>query len=76
MRVFVEDEITTEEQVRWALQVLAAALTLWDEERYHTIMARVIQSCREAGLLAQLLIPVNGMALLTSGGAILRRLLR
>ncbi len=59
------EEITMEDRVRWATAAAAAAMVVWDEERWHTIAARVIQSCREAGLLAQLVISVNAAAVVT-----------
>jgi DNA-binding CsgD family transcriptional regulator len=40
-------------------------VTVWDEESWHAIVARELQSCREAGLLAQLVIWADAMALLT-----------
>jgi hypothetical protein len=45
----------------------AAHLMLWDDERWHAIEARQLQSCREAGLLAQLVISLNSMVILTVG---------
>jgi len=39
---------------------------VWDEESWHAIVARELQSCREAGLLAQLVIWADAMALLTT----------
>jgi DNA-binding CsgD family transcriptional regulator len=63
--VFAEEETTTEERVRWATAAEAASIMTWDEERWHAIVAREIQSCREAGWLAQLVISVNSMAILS-----------
>jgi hypothetical protein len=37
---------------------------VWDERRLHTIEVRQLRSCREAGLLAQLVIFVNSTAIL------------
>jgi DNA-binding CsgD family transcriptional regulator len=65
-RVFAGEEITLEERLRWGLAAEMAAAMVWDEERWHTIVARELQSCREAGLLAQLVIWVNSMAILTA----------
>jgi hypothetical protein len=53
------------ERLRWGPVALVAAVTVWDEECWHAIQARELQACREAGLLAQLVIWVNSMALLT-----------
>jgi DNA-binding CsgD family transcriptional regulator len=63
-RVFAEDEITTEERLRWGTPAAMAAVMVWDDERWHTIAARQVQSCREAGLLAQLALSVNTVAIL------------
>jgi DNA-binding CsgD family transcriptional regulator len=64
-RVFAEEEITMEERLRWATPAAMAAVMVWDDERWHTIEARQVQSCREAGLLAQLVISVNAVAIRT-----------
>jgi len=64
-RVFAEEEIAMEERLRWATPAAMAAITVWDDERWHTIEARQLQSCREAGLLAQLVISANAMAIRT-----------
>jgi hypothetical protein len=64
-RVFAEEEITMAERLRWPTPATLAAHMVWDEERWHTILARSLQSCREAGLLGQLVILVNSMAVLT-----------
>jgi DNA-binding CsgD family transcriptional regulator len=64
-RIFAEEEIPMAERLRWGPVALVAAVTVWDEECWHAIQARELQSCREAGLLAQLVIWVNSMALLT-----------
>jgi DNA-binding CsgD family transcriptional regulator len=37
---------------------------VWDEQRWHTIEVRQLRACREAGLLAQLVIYVNSTAIL------------
>ena len=44
---------------------VVAAVTVWDEERWHVIEARALQSCREAGLLAPLVIYVNSITIFT-----------
>jgi len=64
-RVFAEEEIPTAERLRWSPVAVVAAVTVWDEESWHAIVARELQSCREAGLLAQLVIWADAMALLT-----------
>jgi DNA-binding CsgD family transcriptional regulator len=64
-RVFAEEEITMAERLRWSPVALVAAVTVWDEECWDAIGAHQLQSCREAGLLAQLVIYVNWMAVRT-----------
>jgi DNA-binding CsgD family transcriptional regulator len=64
-RVFADDEITVEEHLRCGYLAVTAVRMVWDEQRWHTIVARELQSCREAGWLAQLVIYVNAMAILT-----------
>ncbi len=64
-RVFAEEAITMAERLRWATPATLAAVMVWDEQRWHAIVARQLQSCREAGLLAQLVISVNSMAVRT-----------
>ncbi|HEX5289347.1 MAG TPA: AAA family ATPase [Streptosporangiaceae bacterium] len=63
--MFAEEEITLEERVRWASPAAAAAMMVWDEERWHTIETRALQSCREEGLLAWLVMSVNSTAIRT-----------
>jgi DNA-binding CsgD family transcriptional regulator len=65
-RVFAEEEIPMAERLRWSPVAVVAAVTVWDEESWHAIVARELQSCREAGLLAQLVIWADAMALLTT----------
>ncbi len=64
-RIFAEDDIPVAERRRWSNVALTAAIMVWDEERWHAFQDRELQSCREAGLLAQLVIWVDSMALLT-----------
>ena len=40
-----------------------AAVMVWEEECWHAIEVRQLQACREAGLLAPLVIYVNSMAI-------------
>jgi DNA-binding CsgD family transcriptional regulator len=65
-RVFAEEEVTVAERRRWSPVATVAAVTVWDEESWHAIVARELQACREAGLLAQLVIWVNAMAIDTT----------
>jgi len=63
-RVFAEEEISTDERLRWGFLAVVAAIMVWDEQRWHAIEVRQLQSCREAGLLARLVIYVNSTAIL------------
>jgi DNA-binding CsgD family transcriptional regulator len=62
-RVFAEEEITMAERLRWGFLAVIAAIMVWDEQRWHAIEVRQLRACREAGLLAQLVILVNSMAI-------------
>jgi DNA-binding CsgD family transcriptional regulator len=64
-RIFAEGEIPVAERLRWGAVALVAAVTVWDEKSWQAIQARELQACREAGLLAQLMIWVHSMAFLT-----------
>ena len=75
-RVFAEGEITVEEGLRWGLLATTAAAMVWEEEYWHATVARQLQSVREAGLLVDLPLWVQSVAVMRSGAAILRRLLR
>jgi DNA-binding CsgD family transcriptional regulator len=61
-QAFAEDEVAVDEGLRWGLQAGVAAVMLWDEESWYAVVDRQLQSCREAGLLASLVINVNSMA--------------
>jgi len=63
-RIFAEEEISMTERLRWGFLAVVAAIMVWDEQHWHTIEVRQLRSCREAGLLAQLVIYVNSMAIL------------
>jgi len=63
-RIFAEEEISMTERLRWGFLAVVAAIMVWDEQHWHTIEVRQLRSCREAGLLAQLVIFVNSMAIL------------
>ena len=52
------------ERLRWGFLAVVAAIMAWDEQRWHTIEIRQLRACREAGLLAQLVIYVNSTAIL------------
>jgi DNA-binding CsgD family transcriptional regulator len=53
-RVFAEEEITLEEGQRWGWVATCAPIVVWEEEHYHAIVVRLLQSVREAGLLVDL----------------------
>src|SRR5580693_2572456 len=61
-RVFAEDEITVEEGLRWGWLAVIAAALVWEEEYWHATVARQLQSIREAGLLVDLPLWMQSMA--------------
>ena len=61
-RVFAEDDIGVDEGLRWGWVAAVAAIMGWDEECWHAIIARQLQSCREAGLLTLLVHNAHAMA--------------
>jgi tetratricopeptide (TPR) repeat protein len=63
-RVFAGDQITLAERLRSAVPAVMAASMVWDNEYWYAIEARHVQSCREAGSLAQLALSVNGLAII------------
>jgi DNA-binding CsgD family transcriptional regulator len=63
-RLFAGEEITSAERLRWSRMAVGAAVLTWDEESWHAIQARGVQSCREAGLLAQLVLYLAPVAVL------------
>jgi DNA-binding CsgD family transcriptional regulator len=64
--VFAEDEITVEEGLGWGLLAADAAAIVWEEEYWHAIVARLLQSLREAGLLVHLPVWMESMAIITA----------
>ena len=62
-RVFAEGEITVEEGLRWGWLATVVAVAVWDEEYWRAIVARLLQSVREAGLLVDLPIWVQSVAI-------------
>src|SRR5215468_8707818 len=62
-RVFAEEEITQEEGQRWGWVATCAAIVVWEEEYYHAMVVRLLQSAREAGLLVDLPIWVQANAI-------------
>src|SRR5262249_2770020 len=63
-RAFAEEQIPMAERLRWSPVAVVAAVTVWDEQSWHAIADRELRSCREAGLLAQLVIWLYAMAVL------------
>jgi DNA-binding CsgD family transcriptional regulator len=63
-RVFAGEQITLAERLRSAVPAVMAASMVWDNERWYAIEVRHVQSCREAGSLAQLALSVNGLAII------------
>jgi DNA-binding CsgD family transcriptional regulator len=61
-RAFDEDQAAVPEGLLWAWLATQPAMSGEDDERWHAILARQLQSCREAGRLAQLVIYLNAMA--------------
>jgi hypothetical protein len=66
VRVFAEDEITVEQGLRWGWLAAVTAGMVWEEEYRHAIVARQLESVREAGLLVHLPIWVQSMAIITA----------
>src|SRR5262245_22860983 len=62
-RVFAEEEIAREEGQRWGWVATCAAIVVWEEEYYHAMVVRLLQSAREAGLLVDLPIWVQANAI-------------
>jgi DNA-binding CsgD family transcriptional regulator len=63
VRIFAEDEIATQEGLRWGWAAALSATMLWDVESSLSILLRQLQSAREAGLLVHLLRYVNQLGL-------------
>ena len=58
-RIFAEDEIATEEGLRWGWVTTISTNVLWDVESWQSIAFRQVQSAREAGLLVHVLAYAN-----------------
>jgi DNA-binding CsgD family transcriptional regulator len=63
-RVFAEEEDTAEEDARQGWLASSAAIMVWDEEYWHGVVTRQLQSAREAGLLVHLPLMLQSMAVL------------
>jgi DNA-binding CsgD family transcriptional regulator len=66
VRIFTEDEIATEEGLRWGWVAATGTTVLWDVESSQSILLRQLQSAREAGLLVHLLRYVNMLGILAT----------
>jgi DNA-binding CsgD family transcriptional regulator len=66
VRIFAEDEIATEEGLRWGWVAATGTTVLWDVESSQSILLRQLQSAREAGLLVHLLRYVNMLGILAT----------
>src|SRR6516225_9556533 len=62
-RIFAEEEIATEEGLRWGWVAGAVACVLWDVELWQSILLRQVQAARETGLLVHLLRYVTALGL-------------
>src|SRR5262249_44402713 len=63
VRIFAEEEIATEEGLRWGWGGGAGTSVLWGMETSQSICRRQLQSGREAGLLVHLLFYVTGLGI-------------
>ena len=52
--VLADDEIATADGLRWGWLATHAAWALWDDQRWHQAVGRVLPTVREAGLLDNL----------------------
>jgi len=59
-------EIPVEDVLRWGWMASSPSIVVWDFEGFHAISARHVQLFREAGALAQLLIPLSSLAIARS----------
>ena len=65
-RTFAEEEIEVEEGLRWGWVAVAPAAVLWDDESFHTIVVRWLESARQGGLLVHLPVYVNQLGLIAT----------
>src|SRR6185295_11584221 len=54
LRAFDDDNVSTEEQLRWLWLTCRAAMTVWDDESWHVLCTRAVQLARDAGTLTVL----------------------
>jgi DNA-binding CsgD family transcriptional regulator len=63
---FAEGEIAVAERLRWGYLAAIAAIVLWDEENWHKLNARLVQTARDRGLLVDLPVYLQGMGLIVA----------
>jgi len=61
-RVFAVEDVSPEEGLLWGWLASIAPIMVWDEKQWHALLARQLQSVREAGLLFYLPLYVNVLA--------------
>jgi len=59
-------EIPVEDALRWGWAAIGASTAVWDDEGMRAISARQVRLVRDAGVLAQLPLPLASLALSTS----------
>ena len=64
LSVFAHGETDIAEGLRWGWLASVAAIVQWDEESWHTMLVRQLQSLRDAGLLVHLPIYLQSLGIL------------
>jgi len=64
--VLAEEEVATAEGLRWGWLGAAAAAVLWDEELWHTVCVRRLQSLRDEGILSVMPLYLNSCGMVTA----------
>jgi DNA-binding CsgD family transcriptional regulator len=72
-RAFAAEEVSAEENVRWGWLTTVPSNVLWDDESWHMINRRQLQSARDAGALARLPIDLTASAILVAWWGDFRR---
>jgi hypothetical protein len=65
-RAFAEQELDVADGLRWVWVAAIAAIMLWDDESWHRMVVRQVQSVRDAGLLVHLPIYLHSLGLLAT----------
>ena len=63
---FAEGEVAVPERLRWGYLAGIAAIMLWDEESWHKVNARQVQTARDGGLLVDLPIYLQGLGVIAA----------